>query len=107
MRLAWRRQSSAGISRRRGQKPTRGNGRWLGDAEVGAIGMGLSRRVTSHGLGLNINVDLTPFGLIVPCGIADAGVTSLEIALARRLNLGEVIDRLVSHFERVFERAAS
>lgn len=80
-------------------------GCWLGAAKVGAIGVRLSRWVTSHGLALNVNVDLAPFGLIVPCGISDGSVTSLEIALGRRLNITEVMDRLVSHFDQVFERA--
>ena len=78
-------------------------GCWVGDEKIGAIGVRLSRWVTSHGLAFNVNADLAPFGLIVPCGIRDKGVTSLERRLGRKLPLGEVMDRLTAHFAEIFE----
>lgn len=73
--------------------------------KIGAIGVRVSRWVTSHGFAFNVNTDLSYFGLIVPCGIADRGVTSLQRILGRPLDLAAVDARLVDHFCQVFERA--
>jgi lipoyl(octanoyl) transferase len=80
-------------------------GTWVGDAKIGAIGVRLSRWVTSHGLALNVSTDLTPFGLIVPCGIQGRGVTSLERRLGRGVGLDDAMDRLAGHFASVFDRS--
>ena len=79
-------------------------GTWVGDDKIGAIGIRISRWVTSHGFAFNVNTDLTHFDLIVPCGIADHGVTSLERLTGRRLRIEEVEDGLARHFSDVFER---
>jgi lipoyl(octanoyl) transferase len=77
-------------------------GCWVGREKIGAIGVRIARWVTSHGFAFNVANDLEPFGLIVPCGIRDASVTSLERLLGRTVATDEVMDRLASHFESVF-----
>ncbi len=74
------------------------------EEKLGALGVHLSRWVTSHGFAYNVSTDLRYFDLIVPCGIAGKRATSLERALGRNLDSEEVTQNLVSHFGEVFER---
>ncbi len=78
-------------------------GAWIGDRKIGAIGVRISRWVTMHGFAFNVSTNMTHFDLIVPCGIPDRGVTSLERELGRSVPMDEVMDRLASHFADVFD----
>ena len=82
-------------------------GVWVGRDKLAAIGVRISRWITSHGFALNVSTDLDYFGLIIPCGIADRGVTSIERLLGRRVPLSDVEDRLIVRFGEVFEAAPS
>jgi lipoyl(octanoyl) transferase len=75
-----------------------------GESKIAAIGVHISRSVTSHGFALNVNTNLDYFKLIVPCGIADKTVTSLHQELDRPLDLDEVAQCVSRTFGRVFER---
>jgi lipoyl(octanoyl) transferase len=79
-------------------------GVWVGDEKLAAIGVRISRWVTSHGFAFNVTTDLDYFNLIVPCGIADRGVTSLHKLLGHAVDRGDVEQHLVRHFCRVFNR---
>jgi lipoyl(octanoyl) transferase len=70
--------------------------------KLAAIGVHLSRWVTSHGFAYNISTDLRYFDLIVPCGIADKRATSLECLLGRSVKREEVAPRIQQHFGGVF-----
>lgn len=77
-------------------------GVWVGNDKVAAIGVAVRRDVSFHGFALNVATDLTHFEYIVPCGLADKGVTSLSRLLGRPVTLDEVKPRLVAAFRTVF-----
>jgi lipoyl(octanoyl) transferase len=70
--------------------------------KLGAIGVHISRWVTSHGFAYNVSTDLRFFDLIIPCGIAGRKATSLEKLLGRSVDSREVVARLTRHFSEVF-----
>ena len=94
-----------GVSARRSEA---GHGAWVdaaaGEEKLAALGVHLSRWVTSHGFAYNVATDLRYFDLIVPCGIAGKRATSLERVLGRTVPCEKVRARLAERFGEVFER---
>ena len=91
-----------GIAAGRADKPT---GIWVEDEKIATIGVKVSRRVTTHGFALNVATDLSWFQNIVPCGMPDAGVTSMERLLGRIVSLEEVFPIVVERFGKETGRA--
>jgi lipoyl(octanoyl) transferase len=92
-----------------GQRSPGETGVWLDPDTQGrqrkicAMGVRCSRWITMHGLAFNINTDLSYFNHIIPCGIKDKQVTSLQQELGRTIPLEEVQTRLRTNFEHVFK----
>jgi len=77
-------------------------GVWVGEEKIGAIGVRISRWVTSHGFALNVNTDLRYFGYIHPCGLRDKGVTSMASLLGAPVDMEGVAQRLIQRFGERF-----
>ena len=77
-------------------------GVWIGDKKIAAIGIKISKWVTMHGFAFNVNTDLSLYNGIVPCGIKDKEVTSLQKGLNREINISEVKVALLENFKLVF-----
>jgi lipoyl(octanoyl) transferase len=79
-------------------------GAWVGADKLGAIGVRISRWITSHGFAFNVTTDLDYFRLIVPCGITSGGVTSLSRVTGRPVATVDADHAIVRHFCDVFDR---
>jgi len=77
-------------------------GVWVGPAKIAALGVRISRGVSMHGFALNVSTDMSWFDAIIPCGIADAGVISMELVLGRAPEMRDVEDAVTAAFARQF-----
>ncbi|HEY1047679.1 MAG TPA: lipoyl(octanoyl) transferase LipB, partial [Bacteroidia bacterium] len=83
-------------------------GIWIGkntmyERKVAAIGIKCSRHISMHGLALNVNTDLELFNHIIPCGISDKAVSSMEKEIGRKLDFNQVKQHLINEFKSIFE----
>ena len=77
-------------------------GVWTEKGKIAAIGVRVSRKVSTHGFALNLDPDMTAFDQMYPCGIRDRRVTSVREVLGREVSLEEAVEVLIPHFQRVF-----
>lgn len=77
-------------------------GVWLDDRKICAIGIKVSRWITMHGFAFNVNTNLNLFNGIIPCGITDKDVTSLNRELNKEISLNEVKEKIIHHFDVIF-----
>ena len=78
-------------------------GVWIGDKKIAAIGIKVSRWITMHGFAFNVNTDLSLFDGIIPCGIKEKSVTSLQNELGRAIEINEVKTFILEKFTEVFD----
>jgi lipoate-protein ligase B len=82
-------------------------GVWVDGAKIAAIGVRVSSGITTHGFALNVNTDLSWFDHIVPCGLSDVRVTSMQHVTGTTFDLNEVEDQLVDAFAQRFDMSAA
>jgi len=78
-------------------------GVWIEDRKICAIGIKVNSWITMHGFAFNVNTNLNLFNGIIPCGITDKSVTSLEKELGYKIDLSEVKEKIIENFKKVFD----
>lgn len=78
-------------------------GVWVKDEKIAALGVRISRWVTMHGFALNVNTNLRYFDVIIPCGISEYNVTSMELILGEKIPISEVKAILIKKFKEQFK----
>jgi lipoate-protein ligase B len=77
-------------------------GVWVGNNKLGSVGIAIRRGIAFHGMALNVNLSLRPFGWINPCGLQDTRMTSMERELSRKVLMNQVRQRVKYHLKAVF-----
>jgi lipoyl(octanoyl) transferase len=85
-----------------GQRNERNRGVWVGKDKVGFVGIAIRGGISFHGFALNVNLDLSFFELIQPCGLKGVKATSMKALLGREINLEGVKESAISHFQKIF-----
>jgi lipoate-protein ligase B len=82
----------------------RNRGVWVGDKKLGSIGLAVRKGISFHGMALNVNLSMTPFEWIHPCGLMNISMTSLERELPKKPSMQAVRELTKKHLGDVFER---
>jgi lipoate-protein ligase B len=84
-----------------GERNSLNRGVWIGRAKIGSIGIAVRRGVSFHGLALNVNTELEPFGWVNPCGLTGVMVTSMKKILGKEIPMDEVRQQARIHVEQI------
>lgn len=84
------------------ERNPRNRGAWIGDRKLGSIGLAVRKGISFHGMALNVNLSMTPFEWIHPCGLTNVSMTSLERELSERPSMGAVRELTKHHLGDVF-----
>ncbi len=87
----------------RAQRGMRNRGVWVGNNKLGSVGIAIRRGICFHGMALNVNLSLEPFGWINPCGMQKITMTSMEQELSSAVSINRVRHAVKRHFEMVFD----
>jgi lipoyl(octanoyl) transferase len=79
------------------------NGVWVGDKKITAIGIAIKKWVTMHGFAFNINTDLEHFNWIVPCGMENSKMTSLEVVTGKQYDLEQIKPKIIEKIKEIFK----
>jgi len=85
------------------QRSTKNAGIWMGTQKMGSIGIALRKGISFHGLALNVNVDLTPFSWVQPCGLEGVSMTSVQQELGQEIPMDAVLNTVKGNFKSVLE----
>jgi lipoyl(octanoyl) transferase len=83
----------------------RNHGVWVGDEKLGSVGIAIRHGIAFHGLALNVNLDLTPFSWVNPCGLTGVRMTTVSQESGREVSLAEVKNDLLGHLSEIFCRS--
>ena len=83
--------------------PIKETGVWIDDRKIASIGIHVSRGVTTHGLAINVNTDLTYFDNIISCGIEGVKMTSMDKELGKKIRMNDIKKSLITHFNQIFK----
>jgi len=87
----------------RAQRNPANRGVWIGKNKLGSVGIAIRRGISFHGMALNVNLSLEPFGWINPCGLQEIAMTSMEQELSHRVSMNRVREAVKRHLEVVFD----
>jgi len=85
-----------------GKRDPRNRGVWVGNKKIGFVGIAVRKGISLHGFALNVNLDLTPFRMINPCGLHDVEISSLKDLLQKDIPMGSLKELTVSLYEEIF-----
>ena len=87
----------------RGERDDRNRGVWVKGRKIGFVGIAVRKKISLHGLALNISPDLGFFQMIHPCGLKEVGITSMAELLGKKIPLAGIKARIIHHFKEIFD----